>query len=245
MKLLKHSAFFLFCFISFNLFCGRFPPAMGASSRGIRFNFGPCIGFYKINNNHAQNPSAKMSALIGFKKEVRLNRSNKAFFLWGFDYFFHGVNFKSYYFKPDSLHLYDRNFAYNYSLFIQELNLPLQMKYSFTKENNSLYSPYVMIGYHLRFLLPANITVSRDGNNVKQASEDLQFRNSFIDKRINSFVSATAGWQKNTINKSRSGFFIEASVRYGFSQYFFQSDYSASSLYINALHTCLILGVKF
>jgi len=241
----KHKVFFILFFISFNLLCARFPPRAGENSRGVRFNFGPAIGFYKINKNHAQNPSAKMSALIGFKKEVRFDRQYKTFFLFGFDYFFHGVNFKSYYFKPDSLQLYDKTFAYDYSVIIHELNIPLQVKYSFTKENNSLFSPYVMIGYHFRFLLPANVTVSQNGNRVIQQNEDLKFRNSFIDKRINSFVSASVGWQKNTINKSRSGFFIEANVRYGFSQYFFQSNYSASSLYINGVHLSLLLGVKF
>ncbi len=186
-----------------------------------------------------------MSALIGFRKEVRLDKTHKSFFLFGVDYFFHGVNFRSYYFKPDSLKLYDKSFAYNYSVFMHEINVPLQVKHSFTRENNSLYSPYIMVGYHLRVLLPGEVNVTQNGVTQSRKWEEMNFRNSLFGNKINCFVSATVGWQKNTINKARAGFFVEANFRYGFSQYFFQTDYSASSLYMNGTHLSLLLGVNF
>lgn len=216
-----------------------------SSGAGVRISFGPALGFYNINKNHAQSPTQKMSALFCFKKEIRCDREYKFFFLFGIDYFIHGLNFKSYYFKPDSLQLYDKTFPYNYSLIIQEINLPLQIKYSFMPENNSLFSPYLMIGYHLRFLLPANLNVSQNGNSVKKETIDLQFKNPLFYNKLNNFLSATIGFQKNNINKGKGGFFAELQYRYGFSPYYFKTNYSASSLYINSMHLSLQLGLKF
>ena len=130
-------------------------------------SIGPALGFYSINTNHAKSPSLRASALFSFRKEIRFGRDYKTFFLYGVDYFFHGLTFQSYYFKPDSLKLYDKKFDYKYSLFIHEINLPLQVKYSFNRENNNLYSAYLMFGYHLRYLLPGNLNVTQNGNEIK------------------------------------------------------------------------------
>jgi len=214
----KQKIIILLIFCACKSFSHPFPPA-GNNGNGYRLIFGPALGFYKINTNHAQIGSPKPSALIGLRKEIRTDRTYQNFFLFGIDYFFHGLNFKSYYFKPDSLKLYDKNFNYNYSLFIQEIDVPLQVKHSFTRENNSLFSPYIMLGYHLRFLLPAQVNVTQNGNPQIKKWEELDFRHPLLSTKINCFVSASFGWQKNTINNSRAGFFIEMNYRYGFSQY--------------------------
>ena len=216
-----------------------------SSGAGIRFSFGPALGLYSINEHHAINPRQKMSAMFSFKKEVRCDKSYKTFFLFGVEYFLHGVNFKSYYFKPDSLQLYDKTFPYDYSLIINEVGVPLQFKYSFKRENNSIFCPYVMIGYHLRYLLPANLKVSQNGEKVKEDVVDLKFKTPFITDHLNSFVSATFGLQKNSVTSSRTNFFAEINFRYGFSQYYFEKSYAASSLYMNGVHLALQLGFKF
>jgi hypothetical protein len=223
--------------------CLSTPP--GRSQRpGNRLFFGPAYGFYNINKNHARDATPKMSALAGFRKEIAIDREYRTFFLFGADYFFHGLNYKSYYFKPDSLQLYNKTFSYNYSLFIHEVNLPLQVKYSFTRENNSMFSPYVMVGYHLRYLLPGILNVSQNGTRVESGKADLIFKNPFLDKHMNSFVSVTAGWQKNSFNSSRSSFFIELNFRYGFSPCYFEKTYAPASLYTSGMHLALLIGLK-
>jgi hypothetical protein len=219
------------------------PPKHGGS--GNQLHFGPVIGFYTINPKHAKNPVAKMSAFAGFNREVRLDRSYRGFFSFGIDYFFHGVNFRSYYFKPDSVQLYDKSFGYNYSLLIHELNLPLQLKYLFKRADNSLFSPYVVMAYHLRYLLPAHLRVTQNGSEVTTDAPELKFKTPFLNEKINSFVSAGVGWQKNSISTSGGSFFVELNFRYGFSPYYFKTDYSPSSLYINSMHLSLELGFKF
>lgn len=216
-----------------------------SSTPGIKISFGPAIGIYSINTNHAINPTQKTSALVCFKKEVRCDRDYKFFFLYGAEYFIHGLNFKSYYFKPDSLKLYDKSFSYNYSLFIQEINLPLNVKYSFKRENNSRFSTYFLLGYQFRFLLAANLNVSQNGNSVKKEMVNLKFKNPLFYDKLNSCLTGAFGFQNNTVNKGKGSFFVELQYRYGFSPYSFQTTYSASSLYINSIHLSLQLGLRF
>lgn len=244
MTKIKHRIlFFVLCFLIPALFLSQ--SSKKRSGNGTRIHLGPVIGFYTINKNHAVNPSQRMSLLAGFKREQRLGREYKAFFLFGVDYFFHGLNFRSYYFSPGSVQVYDKSFSYNYSLFIQELNLPLQVKYLFKRADNSLFSSYLAVGYHLRYLLPGILKVSQNGNEIIEDDPDLQFRTPFLNNRINAFVSLGPGWQKNSLSSSRSSFFVELNFRYGFSAYYFETDYSASSLFINAVHLTLQLGLKF
>lgn len=246
MKGKYHNAllFFLFCFFPYTA-PALVPPSHNGSSKGVRIGFGPVLGFYTINNRHAQNPIQRVSALAGFKKEKRLGADYRTFFLFGFDYFFHGLTFQSYYFMPDSIKLYDKSFGYRYSLFIHEINVPVQFKYSLRRENNSVFSPYIMIGYHLRYLLPGQLKVSKDGTLVKSDEPGLKFKHPLLSDKMNAYVSATLGWQKNNTASSRRGFYVELNYRYGFSAYYFERDYAPTSMFTNSSHLALLLGLKF
>lgn len=242
---LKHRILFLIVLFFSLTFYSFSPPPSRSNGSGLRFYVGPNLSFYKLHTKHAVGVSPRMSGIAGFKKEIRCDKVHKTFFLFGADYFFHGLNFKSYYFDQDTLQLYDKSFAYDYNLFMHEVNVPLQVKFSFTRENNSLYSPYIIAGYHFRYLMPGRVMVSQDGNLISNNWEEFNFKIPFIGSKTNSFVSVGFGWQKNTINNSKTGFFVEVNFRYGFSQYSFKGDYSASSLYMNGTHTGLLLGIKF
>jgi hypothetical protein len=215
------------------------------SGNGTRIQIGPVISFYKINTNHATDASQKTSGLFGFRQEWRLDRQYKSYFLIGIDYVLHGIRFNSYYFLPDTIQLYDKSFSYSYSLYIHELNLPLQYKYLFKREDNSLFSAYVIVGYHLRFLLPGNLKVEQEGQEIKTDQPEMKFKTPLLEDRFNSSISLGVGWQKNSLNSSKGSYFVELNARYGFSPYYFESSYSASSLYINATQICLLLGLKF
>ena len=215
------------------------------SGNGTRINFGPVVGFYTINQKHAINPTQKMSLLFGFRREWRVDRDYKTYLQIGVDYFLHGVNFRSYYFGDDTLKLYDRSYRYSYALTIHELNLPIQFKYLFNREDNSLFSPYVTVAYHFRYLLPGQVRVTENGNLIKKDSPDIVFRTPLVNEKMNAFVSLGIGWQKNNLTASRGSFFAELNYRYGFSQYYFEAEYAASSLYVNGTHVSLQLGLKF
>lgn len=215
------------------------------SGNGTRLNIGPVVGFYSINPRHAVDPHQKLSGVFGFRREQRLDRSYKLFFLFGIDYLLHGLSFKSYYFTPDTLKLYDKSFAYDYSLLLHELGLPLQAKYLFKREDNFLFSTYVTVGYHFRYFLPARLKITENTRVVLEDDVELRFKSPLFGSRVNTFVSVAYGWQKNSLSSSRGSFFVELAYRYGFAPYYFEADYAPSSLFISSSHLALQLGLKF
>lgn len=211
----------------------------------IRINLGPSLSLYSINENHATDPGQKFSFLAGVNKEFSLSRDYTTFLLVGADYLNHGLSFKSYYFTSGSLPIYDKNFDYDYTLRIHELQLPVKFKYLFRPEHNSLFSPYLAVSYHLRFLLPARLQVAYYGQLEEDKNVDLIFKTPLIEKHLNAAVSLTAGWQKNSLASSKGSFFAELNLRYNFSPYYFEEPFAASSLYINSLQLFLLLGIRF
>ncbi len=242
---IKHTLWLsVLCLFLSNICMADDGPQRKKTGNATRINFGPVISLYTINKKHATAPTQKISVLAGFRREVHVDRTYKSYFSFGIDYFFHGLNFKSYYFKPDSIKLYDKSFGYNYALNLHELNLPLQYKFLFKRADNSLYSPYITLGYHLRYLLFSNLKITQNGNLIKKDNPDVTFNNPIMTNKLNAFVSTAFGWQKNNLASSKGSFFVELNFRYGFSPYLFEADYAASSLNINGLHLSLQLGLK-
>src|SRR5437588_299405 len=87
------------------------------------------------------------------------------------------IYFFTYYFKPDSIQLYNGNMNYLYSLYIHEIDVPIQIKLSNKRENNALLTTYVMFGYHFRTLLFGNLRVSQYGREFVSKREDITFKN--------------------------------------------------------------------
>ncbi len=210
-----------------------------------RFTMSPVISFYKVNQHHAKNPTQKMSGLFSLKEEIRLNNKHNAFLLIGAEYFVHGLNFNSYYFKQDSIQLYTGSFDYTYSMYIHEIDFPIQLKLSFSRENNSVWSGYWMFGYHFRELITGKLKVKQNGEIVEKKSVDVLFKNPLFTARNNPFVSMTLGVQKNNPNNTRSCVYAELSYRMGFSPYYIKDSFAPSSLYITSNHLSFGLGVKF
>lgn len=243
MKIKNILCFFILCFVLF--FNSKAAPPKSKSPNATRIFFGTSYGFYLINTKHAKMGMAKPGIIIGIKREIKADRSRKTFFAFGLEYFMHGFNYFSYYFRPDTINIYDKNLMhFKYSVFLHELNVPLQLKVLFKRADNSLYSPYVSIGYHLRYLLTSNLMLFNAGELIKKDSPAWTFRNPLISNKLNAFMSASIGWQKNNLASSKNSFFIELNYRYGFSQYSFQRDYSATSMFINGTHLCLLMGLK-
>lgn len=245
-----YSLFLLFCSYAI---CDYASEPFRFSSEGpvkskllrTRIMVAPVISFYKVNKNHASGVSQKMSGLFSIKEEFRLNASHTVFFSIGAEYFVHGLKFFSYYFNPDSLQLYDGEMNYSYNLYVHELDIPLQMKISFTKENNSKFSPYVVFGYHLRTLLFGGLKVKRDGEAVVSKKENVIFKNPLISNKCNPFLSVAIGIQANRPNTKKIGLFGEIGFRFGISPYLLKDTFTPSSLYISGNHLSIGVGMRF
>lgn len=185
-----------------------------------------------------------MSGVFSIRHEIKLDRNNKLFFLYGAEYLVHGMNFKSYYFKPDSLPLYTGKFNYSYGLYMHEAHIPLQLRLSFKNEKNAVVSPYALIGYQLRYITFTQVQVSQNGNVFVKETADMQFKNKLITSKLNSGITLTFGLQRNPLNSGVNPF-VEVNWRYGFSPYSFQKSYAPNSLYMNNSFLGLNLGLRF
>jgi hypothetical protein len=220
-------------------------PGHGSKDSYTRFGIAPVVGFYDLQTQHAIAPKPRMSFSAFAKNEWSMDHSNQTFFSIGIEYLVHGLNYKSYYFDQDTLQLYDKSFGYDYSMYIQEANLPVQLKYTFNSTTNSLFTPYVSIGYHLRYLVSTGLKVQQDGALIKSDHVDMKFKNPFITDKINSFGSLSLGFQNHRTRSNSATFFVELSYRYGFSPYYFKESYSANAVYIRSSHLALNIGVGF
>jgi len=220
-------------------------PRHKRSGNGTRINFGTALSFYTINEKHGELPKQKLNFLGGIRRELRVTRDYRTYILIGMDYFIHGLTYNSYYFKPDSVKLYNKRFNYKYSVVLNEVQFPIQLKFLLRREDNSPFSPYYLIGYHFRCMLPANVKVYEKDKLVKDDSPDVVFKNYLISEKVNASVSGSLGWQINNLSDYKGSFFAELNFQYGFSDYYFNTNYSAASMYINAMHVTFLCGFKF
>lgn len=209
-----------------------------------RVGISPVVSFYSTNKHHTSSPQQKLAFNGSIKAEVRLDRQNKSFLMFGAEYMMHGLNFNSYYFYYDSLHLYTGHMDYKYSLVMQELDFPLQLKYSFQKETNSIWSKYLFAGICYRWLVAGSLKVTGNGETLEDKAERVRFKNPAFTPVNNSFLCAGFGLQKNTMLK-HNAFFAEMQFRYGLSPYYFNEPFAPSSLYISGSHLLVTVGLKF
>lgn len=208
-----------------------------------KISFSPVLGFYKANKHHAGKASQKMSFCLSIKEEFRIDKKSKFFIGVGAEYMLHGVKFDSYYFPKDSLKLYNGNMNATYNLTIQELDIPVYLKRSFQREDNSLLSGYVFAGYNYRMILKSVMSVSYYGDEVQYDNGNLQFKIPVGTKTGSSFLSAGAGFQKNNPNKHKA-VYAEIQFKYGLSPLYINQPYGPTSLYVSGHFLYLTVGVK-
>ncbi|MES2566177.1 MAG: outer membrane beta-barrel protein [Bacteroidota bacterium] len=208
-----------------------------------RFGISPVIGIYKSNKHHTSGTKPKMAFNFSWKEEIRLDKNNQNFLLVGAEYMYHGVSFNSYYFYADSLKLYTADrLKYKYNITMHELDFPIQIKHSFQKETNSIYSTYIFAGYCYRWIIDSHLKVNENGNNLIDQYEPIKFKSPAFNPVNSSFLSAGAGFQKNTTLR-HNAIFAEIQFRYGLSPFYFNESFAPSSMYINS--HCLLLTVGF
>lgn len=210
-----------------------------------RLGISPVLSLYKVNKNHATPAKPKMAYNISLKEEIRLDRNNREFLMFGVEYMYHGVNFNSYYFYSDSLKLYTPDhLKYKYSLTIHELDFPILLKHSFQKETNSLLSGYIFAGYYYRWLIDGQLQVTENGNELVNQYEPLRFKIPAFNTVNSSFLSLGAGFQKNT-PLMHNAVYAELQFKYGLSPIYFSESFAPSSMYISSHFLLLTVGLKF
>jgi hypothetical protein len=209
-----------------------------------RIGISPVIGLYKPNKNHTADRRPKMAYNISLKEEIRLDKQNRNFLMIGAEYMFHGVTFNSYYFNADSLQLYTKErLRYKYSLTMHELDFPIQLKHSFQKETNTIFSSYIYAGYCYRWLVESNLKVSEDGNILIDKYERVTFKSPAFSPVNSSFLCIGGGFQKNT-QLRHNAVYAELQFRYGLSPFYFNESFAPSSMYTSSHFIMLTVGFK-
>ena len=244
---------YLITIVSFFLFCSASAQEDGGKQLRnrrknpvvkTRFAISPVLSLYRSNKRHTTSTKPKMAFQFSWKEEIRLDKNNQNFLMIGAEYMFHGVNFNSYYFYGDSLKLYTpERLKYKYSLTMHELDFPIQIKHSFQKETNTIYSDYIFAGYCYRWLIDSRLKVTENGNELVDQYERVKFKSPAFNPAISSFLSVGGGFQKNTMLR-HNAIFAEIQFRYALSPFYFEESFTPSSLYINGHFVLLTVGFK-
>lgn len=224
-----------------------------------RFSIAPSAGIYK---NHPQLTTAtkgKTGFCASFKEEVIIGRRRS--FLIGLDYFSQGFTFRGYYSAPGHTYLYDKSFAYTHDIAVHELHIPILIKNALNNEKNSKYTPYYMAGGGFRYILNSYYVITNDstddvlyegkGNINFEYSVYSQAANSLfnghgtsITKKMNAFIIAGFGFQRNIRDTGKSIFF-ELTYKYGISRLHYTGDSNSNNLNIKDSFLLFNFGVRF
>lgn len=208
-----------------------------------RISVSPVISIYKPNKHHTSNTSQKKAFCFSIKEEIRLTPENKDFLFVGIEYMLHGLNFNSYYFYDDSLKLYNTNMNYNYKLILHEVDFPIQLKHSFQKETNAIFTSYVYAGYCYRWMIKNNLIVENNGTELINKSENIIFKSPAFNPINSSFLSVGIGFQKNMPLHYRA-IFAELQFKYGLSPFYFHENFTPNNLYISSHFLNFTIGYK-
>jgi hypothetical protein len=209
-----------------------------------RIGISPVIGLYKPNKNHTKNTQQKKSFCISVREEFRLDKTNREFLMIGAEYMLHGLSFNSYYFYSDSLKLYNGAMNYRYNLTLHEIDFPILLKHSFQKETNKIYSSYIFAGYNYRCIIASQLKVNNNGNELVNSRQKITFKSPAFNPVNSSFFCAGFGIQKN-IPLDYRAFFAEIQFKYGLSPFYFNDNFTPSSLYTTGHFIYATVGYKF
>ncbi|MFL5752082.1 MAG: outer membrane beta-barrel protein [Bacteroidia bacterium] len=210
----------------------------------FRLGFAPVLSFYSVNPKHTSGAHSKAAYCLSARTEIRLNK--KLAFITGIEYLIHGLTFNSYYIQDRSTFIFDKNFDYKYSLLVNELNLPLELRFIPKSEIKKHVSPYICFGYMLRYIAGSNLQVesATDGVEKFNNSSKLNFEHPFPFPNGSSYLTVSPGIQKNFLNTHRA-LFVELNFRYAPTRFQVYESFMASGIFVKHYHIALMLGYKF
>jgi hypothetical protein len=164
----------------------------------------------------------------------------------GMEYMIHGFTFNSYYFGDNGAFLYDKKFNYNYSVEINELNFPIQIRLFPKAETRKHFSPYFSFGYAFRYIMNDHLKVTSilDGKQLFNSSTHFDFQYPYLYKNGSSFINVAPGLQKNFLN-THHALFVEINIKYGITQFLVNESFTPSGLYFRNTHIMFLFGYKF
>ncbi len=222
-----------------------------AHKRNIKYQL---IGFALVNsyandNRITSNTQATMGAGAGFRMELPISRQHTdrdVRFAPGIEIITEGVNFDSYYFAQGYSILYDGNMAYNHSIRMTEICIPLVMRFSFTKKEESLKNYfYCTAGWELKYTLQAKTTITNtaDGSQIYSGAISLPYEHQFLGSNEGNDIVVSLGLNHNLFLSKHSVVF-DLGYRYGLSRTIYTGNMNSNNVLFRGSNISFGIGLR-
>ncbi len=178
----------------------------------------PLLSFYSGDSRFYSNLQPKQG--YGAQLDLDIGNDRRGRFLTGIGFYSQSLAFNSYYFADGYSAIYDRNFAYEHRVRINDIRIPVLLKYNFVTEEDYTNRVYVMFGLVLRqtFSGHAAVTDGTTGSELFNGSVDITSEHSMYGDKGGSMLRAGLGFENRIIN-IRHAVFLEVNYDYKLSRY--------------------------
>ena len=207
--------------------------------------------FYKNHELHTINTKPNSGFLISYKGEYFLGK--RLNIIGGLEYYTQGFSFLGYYDLTGHTNVYNEIYAYEHTIAIQEVNVPMGVKIAFSTEEDTYFSSYYTGGLSLRFITDSQSLIVNDsiGVTVYEGRGDVGFENNIgklfnieSQGKFNAFIFSGIGAQFN-FRGSAKALFFEMTYRYGLSRFHYRGNNNSNDLNIKNSNLVFSFGVRF
>jgi hypothetical protein len=208
-------------------------------------SFAPILSLYKSDPHFTTDTKGKAGYCISYKTEFVTGK--KLNYVAGLDFVDQRFSFKGYFAAPMHTYIYDKTFAYTHSLNIQEIQVPLGIRFSFFEKPVNNYVPYFTGGIKFRYLLKTTTIIRDDSTktNVYTGTKpsSISFESNIPSAKINSCFQAGFGIQRN-YEELNSAMFFEITFNYGISRFQYVGNTNSNNLGIRNAFVAFAFGWK-
>jgi hypothetical protein len=232
------------CFVSPVLSQNQYPSGKLNIKIKHRISFSPLLSFYKNDIHLTTNTKAQTGFFASYKAEFISGRRMN--YTAGVEYVNQHVTFDGYFAAPTHTYIYDKTYSYEHDVQIQELQIPIGVKYSFAGETSYDYTPYFTGGMKFRYLLQSYTVITDDSTKTSVYDGNkpsITFESNIPTARINTCLYAGMGFQRNYRGKGRAIFF-EMTFNYGISRFQYSGYNNSNNLAISNSFLAFTFGWK-
>lgn len=247
----KNSCIILFCILNTTFVFAKNEYPFKRGTYKSRLSIAPVKSFYKNNTFHTINTKAKAGFLISYKGEYFLGK--KVNLIGGLEYYTEGFTFQGYYELPGYTYVYDETFPYTHNVSIQEINMPIGIKFAFNLEEDNYFTPYYTGGLSIRYITSSQNYIVNDslGVTVYEDKGDVAFENNIgllfkskARRKLNGFLYSGFGLQYN-FRGTATALYFEMNYRLGLSRFNYRGNDKSNNLNIGNSNLVFSFGVRF
>jgi hypothetical protein len=208
------------------------------------------ISSFSNDTRITANTQAGMGAGAGLRMELPISRDHKdkdVRFCAGIEIMSEGLSFDSYYFSQGYSVLFDGNMAYNHSIRITSVCIPLLIRYSFTKKEESRKNYfYGAAGWEIKYIVQSHttITANADGSLIYDGAIDLPFEHQFLGPFEGNDILASLGLNHNILPGKHAVVF-DLSYRFGLSRNVYSGYENSNNVLFRGSNFSFGIGLRF